>query len=49
MDGDDAGYNARDRISSILAELFYIRAPRLSAGEKPDTLPEDEIRELFEF
>lgn len=46
LDGDDAGRQARERVLSELASLFFVRAPLLPEGEKPDTLPEAELLEL---
>ena len=46
FDGDDAGRRARERVIPDLAAEFFVRAPVLPDGEKPDTLPEHELMEL---
>ena len=46
MDGDDAGRKAREKVLPALADAFFVRAPVLPDGEKPDTLPEGQLREL---
>jgi DNA primase len=45
-DGDDAGRKARERWLPVIANTFFVRAPHLPDGEKPDTLDEAELREL---
>ena len=45
-DGDDAGRKARERWLPALASAFFVRAPLLLDGEKPDTLGEAELLEL---
>ena len=49
MDGDDAGYRARERIVTVLTEQFFVFAPRLAAGEKPDTIAEKRLRSLIQY
>jgi DNA primase len=49
LDGDDAGHSARERVLPALADAFFVRAPLLPDGEKPDTVAEAELRELVEF
>ena len=46
LDGDDAGRKARERALPALADTFFVRAPLLPVGEKPDTLGEAELRQL---
>ena len=46
LDGDDAGRKARERALPDLASGFFVRAPLLPDGEKPDTLGEAELLEL---
>ncbi|MBV9824737.1 MAG: toprim domain-containing protein [Alphaproteobacteria bacterium] len=46
-DGDDAGRKARERAFPALADAFFVRAPLLPDGEKPDTLGEAELRRLI--
>lgn len=46
LDGDEAGARARERIVPDLASSFFVRAPILPDGEKPDTLAEPLLREL---
>ena len=48
-DGDDAGRKARERALPALADAFFVRAPLLPVGEKPDTLPERALRELVDL
>jgi DNA primase len=45
-DGDEAGERARERALPALASAFFVRAPVLPAGEKPDTLSEAELMKL---
>ncbi len=47
LDGDDAGRRGRERVLPDLASSFFIRAPLLPDGQKPDTLPESALRELI--
>jgi DNA primase len=46
LDGDDAGRQARERALPELAHSFFVSAPLLPAGEKPDTLGEAELVKL---
>lgn len=48
-DGDDAGRKARERALPALADAFFVRAPLLPEGEKPDTLGDAELRELVDL
>jgi DNA primase len=48
LDGDDAGRKARERALPALMDAFFVHAPLLPDGEKPDTLPERALRELVE-
>jgi len=49
LDGDDTGRRGRERVLPDLAASFFVRAPLLPDGEKPDTLPESALRELVAF
>jgi DNA primase len=49
LDGDDTGRRGRERVLPDLAGVFFVRAPVLPDGEKPDTLPERVLRELVAF
>ena len=49
LDGDDAGVRGRERVLPELASAFFVRAPLLRDGQKPDTLPEVELLELACF
>ena len=49
LDGDDAGRRARERVLPDLCGEFFVRAPLLPDGEKPDTLPERDLLELVGF
>ncbi|HWB48633.1 MAG TPA: CHC2 zinc finger domain-containing protein [Stellaceae bacterium] len=46
-DGDAAGERARERVLPALASAFFVRAPVLPDGEKPDTLAEAELKRLI--
>jgi DNA primase len=46
LDGDDAGRRGREAVLPDLAAAFFVRAPLFPDGEKPDTLPEQQLREL---
>jgi DNA primase len=46
LDGDDAGRRGRERVLPDLAASFFVSAPLLPDGQKPDTLPERALREL---
>jgi DNA primase len=46
LDGDDAGKQARERALPPLADSFFVAAPLLPEGEKPDTLGEAELLTL---
>jgi len=46
LDGDDAGRRGRERVLPDLASSFFVRAPLLPDGQKPDTLPESALREI---
>ena len=46
LDGDDTGRRGRERVLPDLASSFFVRAPLLPDGEKPDTLPEQQLREM---
>ena len=47
LDGDEAGYQARDRLLPEVASSFFVRAPKLPLGVKPDTLDEAELATLI--
>jgi DNA primase len=46
LDGDETGRRGRERVLPELSRSFFVSAPLLSDGEKPDTLPEQLLREL---
>lgn len=46
LDGDEAGYRGRERLLPLLANSFFVLAPKLEEGEKPDTLDEAKLAEL---
>ena len=46
LDGDETGRRGRERVLPELASAFFVRAPVLSDGEKPDTLDKAELLEL---
>jgi DNA primase len=46
LDGDTAGYQARERLLPELASSFFVHAPKLSEGQKPDTLDEALLAQL---
>lgn len=46
LDGDEAGRKGRERALPALASTFFVRAPLLQDGEKPDTLDETALRDL---
>jgi len=46
-DGDEAGARARERVLPALASAFFVRAPVLPDGEKPDTLGEAALKKLI--
>lgn len=49
LDGDETGRRGRERVLPDLASSFFVRAPVLPDGQKPDTLPERALRELVAF
>jgi DNA primase len=49
LDGDDTGRKARERVLPDLASAFFVRAPVLPDGQKPDTAEEQLLRGLVEF
>ena len=49
FDGDETGRRARDKALPELASAFFVKAPLLPDGEKPDTLLEAELRKLVHF
>ena len=46
LDGDNTGRRGRERVLPELASSSFVSAPLLPEGEKPDTLPEHQLREL---
>jgi DNA primase len=46
LDGDETGWRGRERVLPDLAEAFFVSAPLLPDGIKPDTLEERALREL---
>src|SRR5260370_18985602 len=49
LDGDETGRRGRERVLPDLASAFFVRAPLLPDGVKPDTLEEQLLRGLVEF
>jgi DNA primase len=49
LDGDDAGRRGRERVLPDLTSSFFVSAPVLPEGFKPDTLDEATLRELISF
>jgi DNA primase len=49
LDGDDTGRRGRERVVPDLASSFFVRAPLLPEGEKPDTLEETQLLSLVQF
>jgi hypothetical protein len=47
LDGDDAGRHARELVLPDLSSSFFVRAPLLPDGQKPDTLAERALRALI--
>lgn len=45
-DGDEAGCRARERALPHVTDAFFVRAPVLPPGYKPDTIPEALLRDL---
>jgi DNA primase len=46
MDGDCAGRDGRKKITALLAERFWVCAPQLPNGEKPDSVFELYLADL---
>lgn len=46
MDGDDPGLRAREQLAVTLTHKFYLRAPALDLGEKPDNVAEAKLLKL---
>jgi len=46
LDGDDTGRRGRERVLPEPSSAFFVRAPLLADGEKPDTRPEQQQLEL---
>jgi len=49
LDGHETGRRGRERVLPELSRSFFISAPLLPDGEKPDTLPEQQLRELVDL
>jgi DNA primase len=49
LDSDKTGRRGRERVLPDLSDQFFVRAPLLPDGEKPDTLPEPRLRELVKL
>src|SRR4051794_24652594 len=49
LDGADTGRRGRERVLPELARSFFVSAPLLPEGEKPDTLSEQQLRELVDL
>jgi len=47
LDGDETGFTGRERVLPALSSAFFVYSPLLSEGEKPDTLPEDDLLSLI--
>jgi len=47
MDGDTAGVRSRPKVLEELARDFYVRAPLLPTGEKPDSISSGALLELM--
>ncbi len=47
LDGDETGRRGRERVLPDLANSFFVRAPVLPDGEKPDTLDETALFSLI--
>lgn len=43
MDGDEPGLRAREQLAVTLTQNFYLRAPALDLGEKPDNVAEAKL------
>jgi hypothetical protein len=48
LDGDETGWRGRERVVPDLADAFFVSAPLLPQGIKPDTLEERALRELVD-
>jgi len=48
LDGDDAGRKARERVLPHLARKLFVRVGTLPAGEAPDEVLEEVLREIVE-
>ena len=46
LDGDDAGRRGRERVLPDLSAEFFVSAPLLPDGEKPDTVDEELLLEI---
>lgn len=46
LDGDTAGSQARERLVPELSSSFFVHAPPLPDGVKPDTIDEAQLREM---
>ena len=46
LDGDETGRLGRERVLPALCSSFFVRAPLLPDGKKPDILTERQLREL---
>jgi DNA primase len=49
LDGDHAGIQARERMLPEVASAFFVRAPLLPDGQKPDSVPERILRDLVHY
>jgi DNA primase len=49
LDGDETGRQGRERVLPELTNAFFVCAPLLPDGQKPDTIPESALRELVEL
>jgi len=46
MDRDPTGRSGREKITPLLAQQFFVFAPLLANGEKPDSLSESYLADL---
>jgi DNA primase len=46
MDGDRAGRIGREKMTPLLAQHFYVFAPLLPNGDKPDSVSEAYLADL---
>ena len=49
LDGDDTGRRGRERVLPELTNAFFVRAPLLPDGHKPDTVSEQVVRAIVDL